>query len=46
VPMTVINDRAVIAGAVDEAGLVEAALKATEGGPLGAAPTSRARSSR
>ncbi|OGO51627.1 MAG: hypothetical protein A2148_10320 [Chloroflexi bacterium RBG_16_68_14] len=36
VPLTVINDRATIAGAVDEAGLLEAALKAVEGGPLGA----------
>jgi glutaredoxin-like protein len=36
VPMTVINDRATIAGAVDEAGLVEEVLKAAEGGALGA----------
>ena len=37
VPMTVINNRAVIAGALDEAGLVEAALKAAEGAALGPA---------
>ncbi len=31
VPMTVINDRAVVSGAVDEAGLLQAARKAVEG---------------
>jgi glutaredoxin-like protein len=36
VPMTVINDRSSIAGAIDEAGLLEAVLKAAEGGPLSA----------
>lgn len=36
VPLTVINDRATIAGAVDEAGLIEEVLKAVEGGTLGA----------
>jgi len=41
VPMTVINDSAVLTGVVDEAGLLEAALKATEGGALGAAPARR-----
>lgn len=41
VPLTVINDQAMVAGAVDEAGLAEAALKGAEGGALGApAPTS------
>ena len=35
VPLTVINERSVIAGAVDEAALAEAALKAAEGGTLG-----------
>ena len=35
VPMTVINDRVTIAGALDEAGLIEEALKAAEGGALG-----------
>jgi glutaredoxin-like protein len=36
VPFTVINDRATVAGALDEAGLVEEVLKAAEGGALGA----------
>jgi glutaredoxin-like protein len=35
VPMTVINDSVTIAGAVDEAGLIEEVLKAAEGGALG-----------
>ena len=35
VPLTVINGKASVAGAMDEAGLVEATLKAVEGGPLG-----------
>ncbi len=37
VPFTVINGQASIAGALDEAGLVEAVLKAVEGGSLGGA---------
>ena len=36
VPMTVINGRSVIAGAVDEEALVEHVLKAAEGGAAGA----------
>lgn len=36
VPMTVINDRVTIAGAMDEAGLIEEVLKAAETGALGA----------
>ena len=38
VPFTVINGRLAIAGAMDEAGLVEQALKAAESTSLGAAP--------
>ncbi len=41
VPLTVINGRATIAGAVDEAALAEQALKAAESGALGA-PAARA----
>ena len=42
VPLTVINDRAIIAGAVDEEALAEQALKTAEGGALGApTPASR-----
>ena len=41
VPMTVIDDRVVITGATDEAGLLDGVHKALEGGPLGA-PASRA----
>lgn len=35
VPLTVINDRATIAGALDEGGMLEAALRVVEGGGLG-----------
>jgi glutaredoxin-like protein len=41
VPVTVINERLAVTGAIDEAGLLEAALKAAEGGPL-EAPAARA----
>lgn len=37
VPFTVINDRAAVTGAVDEAGLLEAIQKTAEGGGLGTA---------
>ncbi len=39
VPLTVINGRAAIAGALDETALAEQVLKAVEGGALGAAAT-------
>ena len=45
VPFTVINGQATITGAVDEAGLVEAALKSVDGRAVGSQPTSAGASS-